>query len=237
MRRFSVKILAAFLSVLMSSGICAAPVPFTRTESDGEVFSWVSNDSKMIALTFDDGPHPEYTEKILDVLQKYDVRATFFVIGENAEKRPELIRKIAAGGHEIGNHTFDHKSLRKKNGDEIEEEIERTENAVFEAAGCRPTVLRPPEGKYSEKVVMAAEKLGYSVVLWSVDTKDWAHRPADAICRTVLGNVTSGDIILCHDFISGESHTAEALAAVIPKLLHEGYTFVTVSELISLWGK
>lgn len=237
MKRVLLFIIIGILSFSLSYVTPAAPVPFTRTESDGEVFSWVSNDSKMIALTFDDGPHPSYTEKLLDVLCENGVRATFFVIGENVEKRPELIKKIAEGGHEIGNHTFDHKSLQKKSETEIEDEIKRAENAVLQATGNRPSVLRPPEGKYSEKVVSVAEKLGYSVVLWSVDTRDWAHRSADAICRTVFGNVTSGDIILCHDFISGESHTADALGNLIPKLKEEGYTFVTVSELISLWGK
>ena len=236
MKRIVSLILAALTLFPLSAGAYAS-APFTRTDSDGEVFSWVNNDLKMIALTFDDGPHPSYTEKILDVLRENGIRATFFVIGENAEKRPELIKKISDGGHEIGNHTFDHVSLRRMTEDEIENEITRAERAVLDAAGCGTCVLRPPEGKYSEKVVQAAEKLGYSVVLWSVDTRDWAHRSAGSICRTVLDNVTSGDIILCHDFISGESHTAEALDSLIPALKERGYTFVTVSELISQWNK
>lgn len=236
MRRLLSFILAGLILLTLSAGVCSS-VPFTRTDSDGEVFSWVNNDKKMIALTFDDGPHPSYTEEILDVLRENGVRATFFVIGENAEKRTELIKEIADGGHEIGNHTFDHVTLRNKTEDEIEEEILGAEKSVLDAAGLRTRVLRPPEGKYSENVVKAAEKLGYSVVLWSVDTRDWAHRSAESITRAVLDNVTSGDIILCHDFISGESHTAEALSKLIPELKRRGFAFVTVSELISQWDK
>ncbi len=235
MRKCFLLTVTLLFTVNLSLLASAHPVPFTRVDSDGEVFSWVDNGQKMIALTFDDGPHPSYTERILEILRDNEINATFFVIGENAEKHPELIRRITEDGHEIGNHTFDHKPLRKKAEDVIEDEIMRGESAVYGAAGYRPKLLRPPEGKYSEKVVKVAKKLGYTVVLWSVDTRDWAHRSADSICRTVMENVTSGDIILCHDFISGESHTAEALSVLVPKLKEEGYSFVTVSQLISSW--
>ena len=214
--------------------ISAALSLFAAAEGDGGiVVSKIDTEEKVVALTFDDGPHPRTTAEILDVLGEFGVRATFFNVGENAVKRPELTAREASEGHETGNHTFSHINVKSLSAEKVKKKLLDTGDAVLKATGSKPTLFRPPEGRIGEVGKRAAEELGYTVVLWSVDTRDWTHRTAEAIAKTVTDNVKSGDVILCHDFISGESHTAEALRIFIPKLLAEGYEFVTVSELIS----
>ena len=186
---------------------------------------------KHIALTFDDGPHPTRTAAILDLLAEYGVRATFFVIGENAEAHPELVERELAEGHEVANHTMTHAALSRLSYRDAMTEVMDAEHAIFPDGSGRSTLLRPPCGAVGQQTLKAAERLGLSIVLWSVDTRDWEHKSAEAIARTVREGVTGGDIILFHDFVSGESHTLEALETLIPELIGEGYEFVTVSEL------
>lgn len=190
--------------------------------------------SNKIALTFDDGPHPVRTAPILDILAKYGVRATFFVVGENVEAHPELLEREILAGHEIGNHTNTHPDLSKLTYRAACDEVLAAENAVFAQNEYRTRLLRPPGGAYSDAIFRLAARLDYDLILWSVDTRDWAHTTADDIVKTVSSFVSGGDVILFHDFISGEAHTAEALESIIPQLLSEGYEFVTVSELFGL---
>ena len=199
---------------------------------DDIIYSWNSN-RKNIALTFDDGPHPYRTEEILDILDSFGVKATFFVIGENAGWYDELVREEYLRGHEIGNHSFDHSDMKKLTADEIKTEIEETEKTVYENIEYRTKLLRPPGGMISDNVLEAAEEEDYKVICWSVDTRDWAHTPVDEIVNNVLSNTGEGDIILFHDYINGESPTPDALKKIIPELMARGYNFVTVSELIN----
>ncbi len=184
-----------------------------------------------IALTFDDGPHYKYTEKILDILKKYDVKATFFTVGTNAERFPELIKRELSEGHEVANHTYFHKHMAKLSDEEFRDEIEGWEDVMAEAHGYRSTLFRPPEGILTDSERQITKELGYDVVLWSIDTRDWAHNRVDRIVDTVVSDVTDGSVILFHDFVSGDSPTPEALEIIIPKLKEMGYEFVTVSEL------
>ncbi len=224
-----------FFSVicLYSSMVCIQVSASAPPVKEGVVFSGSTSCGKKIALTFDDGPHPFKTEKILDLLDKYEVKATFFVIGINAEKYPSIIADEAARGHEIANHSYSHTKLSKCTEERIKEEIERTDNVIKNAAGIIPKLFRPPEGAYSESIVKTAKEMGKSTVIWTVDTLDWANAPKDAIVDNVKANVTSGSIILFHDFTGKESHTIEALEIIIPYLKSQGYSFVTVSELIT----
>ena len=192
----------------------------------------VETEKKVVALTFDDGPHPEKTLKILDVLGKYNVAATFFVIGKNAEYYPEVLKEVADAGHEIANHTYTHASLGKCSPDAIEREISSAEDSILGACGAKTKLLRPPEGSCSRDVMNIAASLGYSVILWNVDTRDWAHKSAGEIFFNVKKNVRPGSIILFHDYTVGENHTVEALDKVIGFLIEDGYEFVTVGELI-----
>ena len=184
-----------------------------------------------VALTFDDGPHYKYTEKILDILKKYDVKATFFTVGTNAERFPELIQRELNEGHEVANHTYLHKHMAKLSDDEFRDEIEGWEEVMSEDHGYQSSLFRPPEGILTDSEKQITEELGYDVVLWSIDTRDWAHNGVDRIVDTVISDVTDGSVILFHDFVSGDSPTPEALEIIIPKLKEMGYAFVTVSEL------
>lgn len=201
--------------------------------SSGKILYSSKNDTNMkIALTFDDGPHPRDTIEILDILKEYGVHATFFVVGKNVQKYPELIMREVAEGHEIGNHTYSHINLRKAKKSTLEREILLNENIIYEICEYRPKLFRPPEGVYNRMVCASMEKLDYRIVLWTIDTKDWTKPSSDKIYDTVTEKVKSGNIILFHDLVVGESSTPDALRKIIPELLSRGYKFVTVSELI-----
>lgn len=225
---------AICIAVCTAFSCCDAcyAVPFTRSD-DEKVYSWHENSSKKLALTFDDGPHPTYTAEILELLDEYSAKATFFTIGSCAEACGEILRECARRGHEIGNHTYSHANLRSAPTERCRDEILSAERAIYEASEIRPKLLRPPEGKYSDELCALAEELGYSIILWTVDTRDWAHTSPETIYENVKKNVKSGDIILFHDNITGESPTLAALRLVLPYLEGEGYSFVTVSELIN----
>lgn len=187
---------------------------------------------KRIALTFDDGPHPRITREIISILREYKVTATFFVIGQNADNYPETMKLLAESGYEIGNHTYSHRNLKKMSEAEIEAEFKKCSEALLRF-GVKPTVMRPPEGFFTDEVVKVSRTMQYDIILWSIDTRDWAHTPADDIVKSVLDNVKGGDIILMHDYLSGYGGTCEALHVIIPELQRRGFEFVTVSELIS----
>ena len=194
------------------------------------------NASKQIALTFDDGPSELYTKEILDILSENNARATFFVIGKNAERFPELIELEKENGHEIGNHTYSHPELRKINAEKFDEEIKKTQEILKEITGEYPILFRPPGGYLSNPIVEKISSNNLSTVLWSwrQDTRDWKKPQADVIVNTVINNIKDGDIILFHDFNTKGSTTPEALKKLLPKLRGMGYEFVTVSELVSI---
>ena len=191
----------------------------------------VRNDEMKIALTFDDGPHPVLTQKILDILAKYDVKATFFMVGVNVENYPDAARAVQEAGHEIGNHTYSHRILSHLTHEEIDAEIEGCEDLLEELCHRRPHLFRPPQGALSPLVEADADQNDYSLILWSLDTRDWEDKNADHITQRVLSSVKSGDIILMHDYIGHNSRTPEALERLLPKLLSHGFQPVTVSEL------
>ncbi|MBQ7383228.1 MAG: polysaccharide deacetylase family protein [Clostridia bacterium] len=219
--------LTVFLALVL---LLTAIVPTGATA--GNVFAKNSSAIGKIALTFDDGPHPIYTPKILEILEEYGVSATFFVIGKNVENYPDAFRAILDSGCEIGNHTYTHKNMEGMNDREIRDELEQTEAAVAKACERRLSLLRPPEGSCGAPLERVSVERGYDVILWSIDTLDWAHTPSDIIARRVLSNAHDGDIILMHDYVSHGSTTLEALRIIIPELLARGYEFVTVSELL-----
>ena len=216
----------------MAAIMCFVPVGVGVRPDIANVYSHKENEDMKIAITFDDGPHKTKTPQILDILKKHEVTATFFVVGSCVENYPDIIRRELSEGHEIGNHTFSHLSLVSGDMKKMEEEILKTEEVLFENLEYRPKLFRPPEGVCNQGIASVAAALDYSVILWNVDTRDWAHTSKDDLVNMVLRNIESGDIILFHDSISGESHTAEALEVIIPALKEKGYRFVTVSELI-----
>lgn len=183
------------------------------------------NEEMKIALTFDDGPHPILTPKILDILSNYHVKATFFIVGENVKNYPDVVERLLKEGHELGNHTYTHDSINQK-------EIEACENAIYELTDYRTKLFRPPEGFVNQSIKAATVMLGYDIILWDIDTRDWAHTPPQKISDMVLEKIRAGSIILMHDYIGYHSPTPEALEIMIPRLLEKGFRFVPVGELI-----
>ncbi|MBR3894466.1 MAG: polysaccharide deacetylase family protein [Clostridia bacterium] len=205
---------------------CALPVRAV------EVCHSVKNDSMKIALTFDDGPHPILTPKILDILEKYRVSATFFMVGVNVENYPDTAREVLRRGHEVGNHTYSHRHLERFSVQGVEEEIWRCEEALEELCEYRPHLFRPPEGALNPFIERCSEENDYTLILWSLDTRDWETKNTEQIVESVLSRIQPGDIILMHDYIGYNSKTPQALEILLPKLLERGFEPVTVSELL-----
>ncbi|WP_409347071.1 polysaccharide deacetylase family protein [Paenibacillus sp. MBLB4367] len=204
-------------------------------ESRGEIVWEVPGADKRIALTFDDGPDAEQTPKILDILKRYDAKATFFVVGKRVDRFPDIVRRELAEGHELANHTYSHPYFQGKvSAERLQKEIKTTQDAIWKATGATPRLFRPPGGYYSQSMVNATKELGYLIVLWSwhQDTVDWNRPGVGKIVNKVLNNARSGDIVLFHDFVEGRTQTVEALERIMPELQKRGYTFVTVSELL-----
>ena len=181
--------------------------------------------AKCVALTFDDGPGPK-TGKLLDDLKKADAPATFFVVGPNAKTRPELLKRMVAEGHEIGNHTWNHRSLPSLSSSKIRSEIDRTNEAIDAAIGEHATLMRPPYGARNAITDRLAQA---PVILWDVDTLDWKHRNADKVVEATISQTRPGSIVLMHDI---HPSTVAAVPRLLAKLKAKGYTFVTVSELL-----
>ena len=190
------------------------------------------NNEMKIALTFDDGPHPRYTPKILEILKKYNIKATFFTVGINAYYYPDTLKKVISDGHEIGNHTYTHPKVSKIEKGRLKKEIEDCEEILYELGEYKTNLFRPPEGMIDGDILNIINNLDYDVILWDIDTRDWAHTPAKEIADKVIKNISSGDIILMHDYIGYNSPTCDALELFIPELIKKGYKFVTVSELL-----
>ncbi len=213
--------LLALLFLLSPLCVTAAAKPYCK-----------SGAKKEIALTFDDGPSLQNTEEILRILKEYGIRATFFVIGENAAADPERIRMIHEAGHEIGNHTYTHAYISKIKPDALREEIRKTEEVLKNITGVKTKVFRPPGGYYDEASLAVLEEMGYQSVLWSLDTRDWSMPKSDTIASKIEENAVGGDIILFHDLNDKRLPTPEALKRILPYLKENGYEFVTISEMI-----
>lgn len=239
MKRKTITALFAFLifAIIASANVKAGRISDYEFE-EGKSNLYVSNRSaqKCIALTFDDGPHPKYTPQILDILDKYNAKATFFVIGKNAKAYPDIVKDEHARGHEIGNHTYSHPDLKKISATKFLEEIQKTSETIFEITGSHPVLFRPPGGYLNNDIIKEVADCDSKAVLWSwrQDTRDWACPSVDCIVSTVIENLRDGDIILFHDYNSGKSPTPEALEKILSELSQKGYKFVTVSELMSI---
>lgn len=221
-----------FLLLLLSAIIIVSSAAENNPTVNCPVYTIGDIEGHFIALTFDDGPHPEKTPEILDILRENQIKATFFVVGENARNNEDVIERIINEGHEIGNHTFRHKYLFGKDRGLMEREIDLCDDVIFNHSEYSSHLFRPPGGLFDSTLTSICAERGYSVVLWSIDTRDWAGTAADDIRDEIYKYVEDGSIILMHDYVCGESHTAEALREIIPKLKELGYCFVTVSELI-----
>lgn len=183
-------------------------------------------DVKKIALTFDDGPHPHYTEELLDGLKERGVKVTFFVTGEHAELHPEIIRRMSEEGHLIGNHTYSHIQLKDSNREQFKEELVKTSEIISDITGEEVQYVRPPYGTWDKKF---ETELNMFPVLWTVDPLDWCSTNVSCITDKVVSKVEENDIILMHDYYES---TVTAALKVVDELMAEGYTFVTVEEIL-----
>lgn len=180
---------------------------------------------KKIALTFDDGPHPQTTMQILETLEKYDAKATFFMLGNMVQQYPQLAKKVVEQGHEVGNHSWNHHDLTKLSPASIQQEINDTSLIIESTIGQKATAFRPPYGAANETV---RSQTNLPIVLWDVDTEDWKYRDSEMLLPTIKSAARNNSIVLMHDI---HQSTANGLDAVLAYLQSEGYTFVTVSEL------
>lgn len=212
-----------FLSFMTTSQFAtAAPVNSVHT------------DRKVVALTFDDGPSATFTPIILDLLRKDHVKATFFVIGSRVEKFPDLVNEEFREHHEIANHSFQHQIMTGLSSDKVYDELLHTQRAIeIVTQSKQPLMFRPPRGRVSKTVLQVAEQNHFQIVMWSLETRDWANPGAQKIVKKVLSQVKSGDIILMHDQGGDRTQTVNALKQIIPVLKDRGYDFVTVSELLN----
>lgn len=192
---------------------------------------------KQVALTFDDGPDGQFTPRVLDVLRQAGVKATFFVVGLRAMAHPEVLRRIVAEGHEIGNHTFHHPLLTRVNAWRLSEELISTDRVLRSITGRPVTLFRPPYGASNPAILKAATGAGYRLVLWDIDSQDWMpHQTTAGVLQQVLPNLRNGAIILQHAAGGrGEdlTDTVQALPQIIAAIQARGYRMVTVSELLT----
>jgi peptidoglycan/xylan/chitin deacetylase (PgdA/CDA1 family) len=183
-----------------------------------------------VALTFDDGPDPRHTQAILDILARYKIHATFFIVGKNAKEHPELVKAIEAAGHSIGNHSYQHPSLARLSSERVTKEIEKTDDVLFAITGEHPKCLRPPYGASSDRVVAIAKKEGLKTVRWDVASLDYTGLPPAQVVHLVLSKTHGGQIILMHDLGRGGDRSVKALPAIIEGFQKRNIGFETICE-------
>ena len=195
-------------------------------------FNSVHTDGPYIAMSFDDGPSAALTPKLLDLLAARHIKVTFFVIGENVVEHPEIVARAAREGHEIGNHSWSHPNFAKMSQESVRSQLQRTDDAIKNATGERPTLMRPPYGSITDRQKhWIHDEFGYQIILWDVDPYDW-KRPGPAVVRNrILKETRPGSIVLSHDIHPG---TIEAMPSTLDALEAKGFKFVTVSELIGM---
>ncbi|MDX2081847.1 MAG: polysaccharide deacetylase family protein [Terrimicrobiaceae bacterium] len=195
-------------------------------------YNSVNAGGPFIALTFDDGPKPGQTDRLLDILKEKGVKATFFVIGKNVAEYPEIVRRMVDEGHEVANHTWSHPSLTKLGAAAVEREIKQTDAAIVAAGAPQPTIMRPPYGATNARLNQRlSEEFGQKVILWSVDPLDWKIRKAAHVRDHILANTKPGGIVLAHDI---HASTVDAMPGTIDGLKEKGFQFVTVTELLRM---
>lgn len=187
-----------------------------------------------VAMTFDDGPHPRNTPRLLDMLRRRNIKATFYVIGENVKRYPAITRRIVAEGHEIGNHTWTHSKLTKLSDSAVRGEMDRTRDVIVATTGVKPRTMRPPYGALlTRQREMIYREYGYPTILWSVDPEDWRRPGVDVVANRIVSGANNGAIILAHDL---HAPSVDAMPQTLDRLLDKGFQFVTVSQMLAQKG-
>jgi len=212
----------------------AAPMP-RLTRAHGLVtLNQVRTDQPAVALTFDDGPHPVHTPMLLDILAARRIRATFYVIGSLVRRHPEIVRRMVAEGHELGNHTWAHPTLSQLGDAGVLREIDRTQETIWQTVGHLPQTMRPPYGAFSPRQSrMLAAQRNLPTVIWSVDPQDWRRPGPAVVAQRMVQGARPGAIILAHDI---HGPTVRAVPAALDGLQARGFACVTLSELLG-WGR
>ena len=193
-------------------------------DDKGNVCREVDGTKKMVALTYDDGPSV-YTDQILDVFEKYNQKATFFIVGDRISWNEDQAKREAQLGCQQGNHTYNHNVLTKLSEEKIKEKLKGTDDELIRISGKPSVYLRPPEGRYNDTL---KKTCGCPIILWSVDSRDWESKDCTKVCNAVIGKVKDGDIVLMHDLYKS---TADATEKIVPALINEGFQLVTVEEM------
>ena len=229
------------LSLTAASAAAAAALGYQSMAPTGQwfgrAFTGLGRGSKRLALTYDDGPNDPHTQRLLDVLARHEVRATFFLIGRYVQRRPDIVRDLMKAGHTVGNHTFTHPLLIFKTAGEIRSQLESCNHAVTDAVGEHPNLFRPPFGGRRPAVLRMARRLGLEPIMWNVTGYDWNATTAEQIERNVTRQVRGGNVILLHDgghreFGADRSYTVTATDRLISRYKSEGYEFVTIPEMM-----
>jgi peptidoglycan-N-acetylglucosamine deacetylase len=217
---------------------CGDDGPCGGYSAPGTLFCRGDEHEHKIALTFDDGPNEPYTSQILAILERNNIKATFFMLGKRVEKYPQIARKILTAGHAIGNHSYSHPHLLQAKPELIALEIKKGDDAIFAATGHHPSLFRPPYGELSPWVIDTAESKGLSIVNWNVTPKDWHSIDAKTISERVTKQTKNGSIVLLHDgdgaTDGNRKRVVLALEIFIPILKASGFEFVTVPEMLGL---
>ena len=203
----------------------------------GRTFTGLAPGTKQLALTYDDGPNDPHTLRLLEVLAKHNVHATFFLIGRYVQQRPDIVREVVKAGHVVGNHTFTHPLLTLKSADEIRQELSDCHSALQEAIGAHSILFRPPFGGRRPAVLRIARELGLEPVMWNVTGYDWNAPPSATIEQKVSKQIRGGDVILLHDgghkqMGADRSQTVQATDHLIMKYKAEAYEFVTIPQML-----
>jgi peptidoglycan/xylan/chitin deacetylase (PgdA/CDA1 family) len=241
---FAARLLPLFLCLATFPLVTAAPDPAPKAAAAEKAakpaappeprvtFSAVHVDEPYIAMTFDDGPHATLTPKLLDLLAARHIKATFFVLGECVEQNPEVLRRAAREGHEIGNHSWSHPQFTRLSDEAIRSQLRRTDDAIKAITGKRPTLFRPPYGAITARQKKwIHDEFGYEIILWDVDPLDWKDPGPMTVCNRIQRETRPGSIVLSHDIHRG---TVEAMPATLEQLQAKHFQFVTVSELLGL---
>ena len=223
-------VLGTVLIVVIVFSLVNAPaiVGVTAVKRSLPVYS-VQREDKTVALSFDAAWGNEDTKTIIDIMEKYGVKTTFFVVGDWVKKYPESVRQLAEAGHEVMNHSLDHAHFSKLGENEIIADIEKCNELIEAQTGVKPTLFRCPYGEYDDHVIEAVRSIGMTPIQWDVDSLDWKEIPAGEIQNRVLKKIQSGSIVLFHN---AAKHTPEALPGIIEALQRDGYTIVPVSQIL-----
>jgi peptidoglycan/xylan/chitin deacetylase (PgdA/CDA1 family) len=245
-RRLSALIALSFLIWQTTSGQEAKPMPRVEkpispapkpkaasTPSGPQItFNSVHVEGPFVALTFDDGPNAALTPKLLDLLAARHLKATLFVVGQNAADHPEILKRAVREGHEIANHSWSHPNLGKMSDEGVRRELQKTDDAIVAATGQRPTLMRPPYGSITaNQKRWIHDEFGYRIILWDVDPLDWKRPGPSVVTARILKETKAGSIILAHDI---HAPTIEAMPATFDQLIKKGFKSVTVTELLAM---